>query len=137
MIRGSSIVEFSLPQSHPAALRTVRKKLSQHGLRIAAELDITAHIRQELGACLAPCIVLYIYDPLLLLEAAIFHRGAALVIPQPIVLSGGTACTTVLLQSMESLVAAGLPASVQEPLYNLHIRMVRAVETVASNEVAC
>ena len=49
----------------------VRIALARQGLRAPAELDISARIRQELGAGVAPCIVLYVDDPVVLLEAVV------------------------------------------------------------------
>lgn len=80
MTKGPPVLTFSIAEPHQVALRMVRRALAQQGLRAPAELDITARIRQEVGAGVAPCIVLYVDDPVLLLEAIVFHRGAALLI---------------------------------------------------------
>lgn len=128
------MVTFSVGESHQSALRTVKKALAQRGLHISAELDVTTLIRQELGASLAPCVVLYVDEPALLLEAAVFHRGAALLIPQAVVVSGNDRHTEVLVRGLEALVDGGLPASVREPLLNLHARIVQAMETIAERE---
>ncbi len=136
MTREKSIVTFSVGEPHPTAIRMVRRALAQHGLRVPAELDITTRIRQELGASLAPCVVLYVDDPALLLEAVVFHRGAALLIPEPVVVSGDGRQTEVLLRSFEALTEGGPPPSLRAPLLNLHERLIRAVETVAEREGA-
>lgn len=128
------MVTFSVGESHHNALRMVKKALSQRGLHISAELDVTTLIRQELGASLAPCVVLYVDEPALLLEAVVFHRGAALLIPQAVVISGNDRHTEVLVRGLEALVDGGLPVSVREPLLNLHARIVQAMETIAERE---
>lgn len=127
---------FSVPEPHQAALRMVRKALAQQGLRVPVELDVTSRIKQELGAGLAPCVVLHVDDPALLLEAVVFHRGSALLIPQPVVVSGNDRHAEVLVRSVEALMAGGLPASVRDPLLNLHARIVQAMETIAEREGA-
>lgn len=131
-----SILAFGIDEPPPAAARKVRRALEQHGLRVAAEVDVAARIKQELGAGVAPCIVLYVDDPALLLEAVIFQRAAALMIPQPLVLSGANRHTEVLVRSAESLMRGGAPASVRDPLANMHARMVRAMESVADWETS-
>ncbi|MCC7500132.1 MAG: hypothetical protein IT160_21310 [Bryobacterales bacterium] len=136
MAESSPMVTFSVAEPHQAAIRTIRKALALQGLRVAAELDITTRIRQELGAGLAPCVVLYVDTPSLLLEAVVFHQGAPLLIPQPLVVSGNDRHTTVLVRSVEALTGGGLPVSVREPLVNLHARMIQAVERVAEREGA-
>lgn len=130
------MVTFSVPEPHQTTVRLVRKALAQQGLHVSAELDVTTLIKQELGAVLAPCVVLYVDEPALLLEAAVFHRGAALLIPQAVVVSGNHHSTEVLVRGLEALVDGGLPASVREPLLNLHARIVQAMETIAEREGA-
>ena len=122
---------FTIDEPGHRALRMVRRALTMHGLQTAAELDATLRIKQELGAGVAPCLVLYVDDPTLLLEGIVFHRGAALEIPQPVVVSEGDHRTEVLVRSAESLVAGGLPPSVQNPVLQLQARIERAIEAVA------
>ncbi len=120
------MLTFTIDEAQPAALRTVRRALAGQGLRVPAELDVGARIRRELGAGVAPCTVLYVDDPVVLLEAVVFHRGAAMLIPQPVVVTAAGAHTEVLLRGPESL-AAEMPASVRDPLLNLHRRIARAL----------
>ena len=136
MTKEQSMVTFSVPETHQSALRMVRKALAQQGLRVPAELDVTSRIKQELGAGVAPCVVLYVDDPVLLLEAAVFHRGAALMIPQPVVISGNDRQAEVLVRSVEALMEGGFPASVRDPLLNLHARIIQAMETIGEREGA-
>lgn len=110
----------------------VRRALAQQGLRTPVELDVTGRIRQELGADVAPCTVMYVDDPILLLEAVVFNRGAALLIPQPLVVTGNGRESEVLFQSPEQ--PAGLMLeSAREPLLGLRRRMVKAIEGVAGD----
>ncbi|HWQ54487.1 MAG TPA: hypothetical protein VN442_12455 [Bryobacteraceae bacterium] len=130
MTQAPTLLTFTIPEPHDAALRMVRKALARQGLRVPAELDIAASIRQELGAGVAPCIVLYVDDPVVLLEAIVFHRGAPLLIPQPLVITGYDRHTEVLARSPESM-AGDLPESVRDPFLDLLRRMVRAMESIA------
>ncbi|HWR50632.1 MAG TPA: hypothetical protein VN428_05970 [Bryobacteraceae bacterium] len=136
MTRGSSTVTFSIAEPHHTALRIVRRALEQQGLRTPAELNITARIKQELGAGLAPCVVLYVDEATLLLEAVVFQRGAALLIPQPVVVSGSNHHTEVLVRSAESLAAEDAPDGLRDPVFNLHARIVKAMESIAEREGA-
>ena len=62
-----------------------KRALAEDGLRdVPAEMNVASHIREEFGATLTPSVVLYVDDPALLLEAVIFQRDAALLIPQPV-----------------------------------------------------
>lgn len=125
---------FRVDQPYATGLRAVRQALVRQGLRTPLELDVTARIRHELGVGLAPCVVLYVDDPALLLEAVVFHRGAALLLPQPLVVAGNERGTKVLLRGVNSLLEGGHPAGTRDPLLSLHARMVGAVESIAERE---
>ncbi len=135
MTNGPPLLSFAIEEPYEVALRMVRIALARQGLRVPAELDVTARIRQELGAGVAPCIVLYIDDPVVLLEAVVFNRGAALLIPQPLVVTGANRHTEVLVRSPE-LVTDDTPESVRDPLLGLQVRMVRAIETIGERRGA-
>jgi uncharacterized protein (DUF302 family) len=134
MTKEPTVLAYALAQPHEAAVRTVRSALKRHGLRIAFELDVAARIRQELGAGVAPCLALYVDDPAVLLEAVVFHRGAALLIPQPVVISGDHRRSEVLARSPE--LSGAIPESVRDPLLDLLRRITRAMESVAEREGA-
>jgi uncharacterized protein (DUF302 family) len=135
MTKGPPLLTFNIAEPHQVALRMVRRALAQQGLRVPEELDVSARIRQELGVGVAPCIVLYVDDPAVLLEAVVFHRGAALLIPQPVVVTGDSRHTEVLMRSSESL-AGEAPESVRDPLLDLHKLIARAMETIAERQGA-
>lgn len=130
----NTLVTFTLPEPHPVALRQVRKALERTGLRIPLELDVTAHIRREMGAALAPCVVLYVDDPALLLEAVVFDRGAALLMPQPVVVSGDNRQTEITMHHPGRSLDRRLAASVRDPLLTLYLRIVSTMETVAERK---
>jgi uncharacterized protein (DUF302 family) len=130
MLNGSTLVAFSIREPYQIGLRLVRRALTQHGLLAPAELDVASRIKRELGAGVAPCTVLFVDDPALLLEGIVFHRAAALGIPQPVVVSGNDRHTEVLVRTEKALVER-FPASVQDPLLQLQERIVRAIETIA------
>ena len=128
-------MSFRIDEPFDAALRMVRIALRREGLRAPAELDIAGRIRQELGAGVARCIVLYVDDPVALLEAVVFNRGAGLSIPQPLVVTAANGYTEVLLRSTD-LPASDIPESVREPLLGLQVRMARAIESIGERQAA-
>lgn len=113
----------------------VRRALARQGLRAPAELDISSRIRREIGADVAPCTVMYVDDPVLLLEAVVFNRGAGLLIPQPLVVTGNERESEVLFQSPE-LPPSLILESAREPLLGLRRKMAKAIETIAGHPVA-
>ena len=135
MTKGPPLLSFRIDESYEVALRMVRIALARQGLRAPTELDIAARIRKELGAGVAPCIVLYIDDPAVLLEAVVFNRGAGLLIPQPLVVTGDNGHAEILVRSPE-LPASETPESLREPLLGLQVRMARAIESIAERQGA-
>jgi uncharacterized protein (DUF302 family) len=137
MLNGSSpLMTFSIRKPYQTVLRLVREALAEHGLLVAAELDVTSRIKQELGAGMAPCTVLFVDDPALLLEGIVFHRGAPLWIPQRVAISGNERHTEVFVRSANSnsLVAGGLPVSLLDPIVQLQDRIVHTLESIAERE---
>ena len=135
MTKTQPLLSFTIDEPYDVALRMVRIALAREGLRAPAELDITARIRQELGAGVAPCIVLYVDDPAVLLEAVVFNRGAALLIPQPLVVTGDNRQAEVLLRSAE-MPDEAIPETVRDPLIGVQVRMTRAIESIAERQGA-
>lgn len=135
MTTEQALLTFTIDEPYDVALRRVRVALERRGLRAPAELDIAARIRRELGAGVAPCIVLYVDDPAVLLEAVVFHRGAALLIPQPLVITGDNRHTEVLVRSPASPTSE-IPESVRDPLLDLQRRMTLTMESIAESHGA-
>jgi hypothetical protein len=136
MFGGLPLVTFSIREPYPVALRLVQRTLMQHGLRASVEMDVALRIKQELGAGVAPCTILFVDTPALLLEGIVFHRGAALGIPQPVVISGNALHTEVFVHGAKSHARRDFPATVDRPLLELQARIVGALETIAEREGA-
>jgi len=136
MFNGSLPVTFRIREPHQGALRLVRRTLTQHGLRAPVELDVALRIKQELGVGVAPCTILYVDNPALLLEGILFHRGAALGIPQPVVVSGNDRHTEVFIHGANSPARRDSPITVDRPFMELRAKIIGAMETIAEREEA-
>ncbi|MDZ7640340.1 MAG: hypothetical protein U5J83_19140 [Bryobacterales bacterium] len=134
MTSGPRSVTFRLPVSCRVAVWQVKQALSNDGLRVPAEMNLASHIREEFGATLSPSVVLYVDDPALLLEAVVFHRDAALLMPQPVVVSGTGSASEIVVCSAEALRDMGLPQTVRDPVLELHSRIVRAMDSISERE---
>lgn len=130
------LVTFTIDQSYEVAVRMVRRALRERGLQIPTEVDVTARLRDEIWANMAPCVVLFVYDPTLLLEGIRFYHAAGLYIPQPVVISATGHSTKVLLRSHDSSVCNGLPPTVRAAILRLHDRVMRAIDTIGELEEA-
>ena len=135
MTQDKSLRSFTIGERYDVAVRMVRIALAREGLRVPAEVDITARLRQELGAMVAPSVILFVDDPALLLEAVVFNRGAGLQIPQPLVVCGGHPNTRVILRSADPC-NADVPETIRDPVLSLQRRMTKALETIADRQDA-
>ena len=135
MTQDRSLRSFTIDERYDVAVRMVRIALGREGLRVPAELDISARLRQDLGALVAPALVLYVDDPTLLLEAVVFNGGAGLLIPQPLVLCVRNHHTDAILRNADRY-NGEIPATVRDPVLTLQLRMARALETIADRQDA-
>jgi uncharacterized protein (DUF302 family) len=125
------LVTFRIREPYRVALAQVRRTLTQEGLRLAAEVDVAGRIRRELGPGVAPCTLLLVDDPALLLEGVVFHRAAALGIPQPVVVSGNDLHTEVFVHGVSG---RPFPGGVDRPLVELRRRVAAALDAIAERE---
>jgi hypothetical protein len=125
------VIGFVIDESFDVGLRMLRRALALERLRVPHEFDAAARVKQELGIVVKQHIVLYVDDPIRLLEAAVMHPAAGLFIPEPVVLSTANGVCRVSVRSIEPLFATELPASVRSAVSNLHERLLSAVQRIA------
>ena len=131
------IVAFAVEEPFDVALRMLRRALALEGLRVPCEIDAAGRIRQELGVGLKQNVVLYVDDPIRLLEATVMNPAGGLFIPEPVVLSSvDQRSCRVSLRSMEPLFSSDLPASLRGAVANLHERILLAVQRIGQKQTA-
>ena len=128
------VVGFVIDQPFDTGLRLLRRALVMEQLRVPHEFDTAARVQQELGIGLKQHVVLYVDDPIRLLEATVMHPAAGLFIPEPVVVSSANDACRVSLRSIEPLFGSDLPASVRGAVSNLHERILSAVQRIAVKE---
>ena len=121
---------FSIAEPYDKALKLLRETFGKEGLGIPMELDLSARIRRSLGISLAPCRVLFVDCPLLLLQAVALDASAATLLPLHVVVSGAGQRTLVHWREPASAGAASLPAEVKAPIRRLQTRLSEAVSRV-------
>lgn len=131
------IVAFTIGEPFEVALRMLRRALAMEGLRVPCEVDTAGRLKQELGVGLKQNVVLYVDDPIRLLEATVMIPGGGLFIPEPVVLSSTDAnrCR-VSIRSIEPLFSSDLPAAVRGAAANLHERILAAVQRIGHKQTA-
>lgn len=127
-------MSFMIDQPFDIALRMLRRALAQEGLRVPHELDTATRVRLELGVGLKQNIVLYVDDPIRLLEATVMNPAGGLFVPAPVVLSTVEKGCRVSVRSIEPVFASDLPASVRGAVSNLHERIMAAIQRIGQRE---
>jgi hypothetical protein len=136
MIDDARIMAFTIDQPFDVALRMLRRALAMESLRIPCELDTSARVKQELGVGLKQNVILYVDDPIRLLEATVMNAAGGLFIPKPVVLSGNGSESRVSVRSMEPVFATDLPVSFRAAVTNLHERILAAIQRVGQKDTA-
>lgn len=136
MYEEGRILGFTIDQPFDVALRLLRRALAMESLRVPLELDTSARVKQELGVGLKRNIVLYVDDPIRLLEATVMNPAGGLYIPKAVVLSGDGAESRVSIRSMEPVFATDLPVSFRAAVTNLHERILAAIQRVGQKDTA-
>lgn len=132
--QSAALVTYTTKRSFETTLGCVRKALCGHGLCVTSEIDVTRRLRNDLGVGIYPCHTLLVDDPALLLEAIVFHRGAAQFFPQPVTVAAGDHGSHIYVRGLGTAPAPGLPASIRGPLQQLHHRIRLALDEVADRE---
>jgi uncharacterized protein (DUF302 family) len=131
------IVAFTIPERFDTALRMLRRAIAVEGLRVPCEVDASARVKQELGVELRQNMILYVDDPIRLLEATVINPAGGLFIPEPVVLSSvDQRSCRVSVRSMEPLFSSDLPASLKGAVANLHERILTAMQRVGQKQTA-
>ena len=134
MVHESGTVTFVVSAPFEKALGLIVQALNEKELGIAAELDISGRINQELGIDLIPCRVLCVDHPQLLRQAIAFDASAATLLPLHVVVSGTCSRTLVHLLSQTSIYGTGLAPGAKAAVSKLQVRISRALETIAVRE---
>ena len=131
------IVAFSVTAPFDVALRMLRRALASEGLRVPCEIDTAARVKQELGVGLKQNTVLYVDDPIRLLEATVIIPAGGLFIPAPVVLATvDQRSSRVSIRSIEPLFSSDLPASLKGAAANLHERILAALQRIGQKQTA-
>lgn len=131
------VITFTVDEPFDVSLRMFRRALALEGLRVPCEIDAAARVRQELGVVLNRNVVLYVDEPICLLEGIAMNPAGGLFIPEPVVLShlNDRRCR-ISVRSMESLFSSDLPASLRGAVANLHERVLAAIQRIGQKQTA-
>lgn len=131
------ISPYLVPEPFDKALKLLRDALTKANLHVAVELDVSGRIKSELGISLAPCRMLLVDCPFILLEAIALDGSAAALLPLHIVVIGRGPRTAVNLFWPASQDSFNLPGDITAPVIKLQNRVSRALDKVAIRGDLC
>jgi hypothetical protein len=130
------VVLFKIDKPFDVALGMLRRAIALERLYILHEFDTAARVRMELRVGLKQNIVIYVDDPIQLLEATVMDPAGALFIPEPVVLSTADKGCRISVRSMQPVFGSDLPVSLRRAVANVHERIVSAIQRIAHKETA-
>lgn len=126
-----AVTAYLMVEPFAKALERVRESLQRADLSIVAELDVSERIKRQLCLGFAPCRILLVDSPYLLLEALALDRSAASFLPLHVVISGRGAQTLVQWMSAGAIEHGKLPVGTAGPLEKLQQRLSLALQGIA------
>jgi len=137
MNRQSAVAAYLVAEPFTRALHIVREALARTDLSIIAELDVSDRIRRQVSLGFAPCRILLVDSPYLLLEAVALDRSAAVLLPLHIVVSSRGPETLVHWLNAAAITGAALPAGAAGPLEKLQEQVAHVLGAVAIRQDQC
>jgi hypothetical protein len=135
MLSPGRIVTWSISAPFERAVLMLRRGLEAEGLHVPCELDTAARLRRELGISLRKSVVLWVDDPLRLLEATVMNPAGALFVPQAVVIVEGSDGSRAAIRSLSAAALIDLPAGLRRAVAELHDRVVAALERAGTKNV--
>jgi hypothetical protein len=134
MLPSGRIGTWSIDAPFEKAVRMLRRGLEAERLHVACELDTEARLRRELDISLRKGVVLWVDDPLRLLEATVMNPAGALFVPEAVVVVGGSDGSRAAIRALPPAALTDLPAGLRSAVVGLHDRVVAALERAGRKE---
>lgn len=125
----------AIPEPYPSGVKLVREALQDAGLSILGEVDLFDGLGRDAGAGSHPCRVIYIDSPLLLFEALVLDRAAAVFLPLHVVVREDGGETRLHWINPAAIFGMRLPGGAAVPLYDLQTRVSAALEPLSGARV--
>lgn len=134
MSRDPGVTAYSIGEPFGKALPKIREALVSAELCITGELDISERIRRQLSLGFAPCRLLLVDTPYLMLESVTLDRAGALLLPLHLVVFATGARTQVQWLNLNSMERTRLSPAALAPRFKLQTALCRALEHIALRE---
>ena len=124
-------VRFSLREPFERAVESVCRSLTNRGLRVAGQLDVSRRVQRSLGIALPPCMIVFVLPDPAAPGAPNIHPWAATFLPLHVVISGNGTQTEIQVQCRvhpePGTEASGLIA----PIKKTQAQIAEAIEAIA------
>ncbi|HBY63552.1 MAG TPA: hypothetical protein DEH78_27320 [Solibacterales bacterium] len=118
---------YLIQEPFERALTSIRAAMMKEDLLVPMELDVAARIKRELGIGLAPCRLLFVDCPVLLLEAATLDYATVARFPLHVAVVGLGQRTSIHVTGPSGV----SNAAASSPLDKLQARVLQAIEKIA------
>ncbi len=120
-----------IPEPFGKSVPLIRRLLSDGGLSIVDEFDLSGEPYFQLGVAMRSCVVLLVDTPAMLFECIALDRAAAAFLPIHVVISGDR--DTTYVHWANPVVGSGLrpPTPAKIPLENLYACVTQALSRLS------
>jgi uncharacterized protein (DUF302 family) len=132
----TAVTSCLIAQPFDKALKAVRRTLADAELTVPGELDVAGHIQRQLYVGFAPCRILFVDAPYLLLEALVVERAAATFLPLHLVVSARGNRTLVQWIDLAAVQPPRLPAKALPFARLVQLQLSTALARIAEPEDA-
>jgi len=132
-----AVKTYVIPEPYERAVKLLRESLAREGLEVPLEMDLSGRLRKKLGVALAPCRVLCVDSPMVMVQAIAIDTAGAAFLPLHLVISGRGPHTLVHLASARTLQSADLPIGVKVPIRKLQARLTSVLQRIGGRQSLC
>lgn len=129
-----AVMAYLMAEPFSKSLETIRAALAITELCISGELEVSERIQRQLRLGLAPCKILLVDSPYLLLEAVTLSRAAAVLLPLHVVLAGRGSETLVYWMNPAAISGVRLPMGAAAPVAKLQSQLSQVLERIAMRQ---
>jgi uncharacterized protein (DUF302 family) len=130
MAEEPATITYSIAEPFEQALKTVRRVLTERGLEVSGELDISSRIRQRLLIGTAPCVVLLVFPSGALDNPLGSDSCAAGLAPLHVVVSGRGMQSEVHILRILPVGGGPLDRRARAAVNQIQVQILQAVEEI-------
>jgi uncharacterized protein (DUF302 family) len=128
---GAGSIQYSLREPFDRAVASVCRSLTNRGLRVAGQLDMSERVELSLGIVLPPCRIVFVLPDPSSPGTDKIHPWAAVFLPFHVVISSQGAQTEILVQNRIHATPETDGPALIAPVSEMQGEIVKAIEAIA------